>query len=120
MNLMFRFIRFLLLLALDLLRFLTPLFIRFLLFPVLLIMLRLLRDMALLALATAVIGPTQYMDRLAGQWAQRLIEVENDRQHIIQIYLFCRWMAGAVILMDWLILVLFTVQILRVVYWLFT
>ena len=91
-----------------------------LLLPVLLFVLRGLRDLVSISFAATVNGPAQFVDRLAGEWTRRLLELGAPRDRIDPIYRFCRFLAGTVIVLGWILSTLFTVVIFRVIYgWLF-
>ena len=106
MNLLLRVIRFLAALLVVLIR---------LLLPFVLAVLRVLRDLVSISFAATVNDPRQFIDRLASEWTRRIIELVDGRDHIDQIFSFCRLMAGTMIVLGWLVSILFTVAILRVV-----
>ena len=106
MNLLLRVIRFLAALLVVLIR---------LLLPVVLAVLRVLRDLVSISFAATVNDPRQFIDRLAAEWTRRLLELGAPRDRIDQIFSFCRLMAGTMIVLGWLVSILFTVAILRVV-----
>ena len=90
-----------------------------LLLPVLLFVLRALRDLVSISFAATVNGPAPFVDRLAGEWTQRLIELGAPLDRIDQIFSFCRLAARSIIVLGWLISIVFTVEILRVVFGIF-
>ena len=87
-----------------------------LLLPVLLFVLRALRDLVSISFAATVNGPAPFADRLAGEWTQRLIELGAPLDRIDQIFRFCRLAARSIIVLGWLVSIVFTVEILRVVF----
>ena len=90
-----------------------------LLLPVLLFVLRALRDLVAMSFAATVNGPAPFTDRLAGEWTQQLIELGAPLDHIDPIFQFCRLVARSIIVLGWLISIVFTMQILRVVFGIF-
>jgi hypothetical protein len=128
MNLIFRFIRFVVLSIFHLLialisaifRFLVLVVIagifRFVLWPFLVAVFRLLRDLLFLSFRATVNGPTRFIDRLAGEWTQRIFALVDDREHIHEVYQLCRLLVGVLVVLGWIIATLFTVEILRVVF----
>ena len=104
MNLLFRFLLALLIMLVRLL------------LPVLLMVLRGLRSLVSMSFTATINGPTRFIDRLAGEWTERIHEGANNREHIYEVYQLCRFVAGVLIVLGWLISTLFTVEILRVVF----
>ena len=120
MNLLFRFIRFLLVSILQILVSLTITICRLLLLPPLLAVLRLGSALVFFSFRATINGPTRFIDRLAGEWTQRILDLVDDREHIYEVYQLCRLMAGGLIVLGWIVSTLFTVVIFRVIYgWLF-
>jgi len=115
MSLFLRLLRFLALSAFNLLIRLIAVLIRFILLPILQATLRVLLALIFTSFAATVNGPRQFIDRLASEWTRRIIELVDGRDHIDQIFSFCRLMAGTMIVLGWLVSILFTVAILRVV-----
>ena len=105
-------------LFLQLLRFLLALLIVLirLLLPVFLVAVRTLGGLAAMSFAATVNGPTQFIDRLAAQWTQRLLELGAPIDRIDQIFSFCRFTARSMIVLGWLVSVLFTVELIRIVF----
>jgi hypothetical protein len=87
-----------------------------LLLPVLLFMLRTTRDLVSISFAATVNGPAPFADRLAGEWTERLIEMGAPRDRIDQVFALCQFMARLIIVLGWLVSIVFTVEILRVVF----
>lgn len=105
-------------LLMYLIRFLavfTVLIIRFLL-PLILVVLRALLGLISISFAATVNDPREFIDRLAAEWTRWFLERGADREHINQIYSLCRFMVGSMIVLGWAISILFTVEILRVVF----
>src|SRR5688500_786589 len=104
MNLIFRFIRFLFLsiyhLLVDVLsaifRFLVFVvmvgIIRSILWPFLVAVFRIVRDWIFLSFTAAANGPRRFIDRLAGEWTERVIERVEERNHINEIFQLCRFL----------------------------
>jgi hypothetical protein len=90
-----------------------------LLLPVLLFVLRALCDLVSISFAATVNGPAPFVDRLAGEWTQRLVEMGAPPDRIDQIFRFCRLAARSIILLGWIVSIVFTVQLVRVVFGLF-
>jgi hypothetical protein len=101
-----------------LLRILFFLFIQIflLLLPVLVLVLRSLVVLVSISFSATVNGPATFVDRLAGEWAQRLIELGAPPDRIDQIFRFCQLAARSIIVLGWLVSIVFTVQLLRVVF----
>ena len=87
-----------------------------LLLPVLLFVLRALRDVVSISFAATVSGPAPFADRLAGEWTQRLIGLGAPLDRLDQIFRFCQLATQLIIVLGWLVSIVFTVQILRVVF----
>ena len=118
MNLLMRVIRFLTLLAFKLSLSLIAVLIRLLL-PYLFATLRILRTLVFTSLTATVNGPGQYTERLASEWTGQLINLVGFHENIDQIYSLCRFIAGTMILLGWVVSILFTVAVLRIVFGLF-
>ena len=132
MNLIFRSLRFLFLSVFQLLmaaittifRFLvlvvlTAIF-RFVLWPVLALILRLIWNSLFFSLTATVNGPGQFIDRQAGEWTERIYEGSATRDHLVEVFQLCRFLAGLIIVLGWLLTGFFTVSILRIVFGFFT
>src|SRR5215212_6271176 len=87
-----------------------------LLLPVLLFVFRALRDLVSISFSATVNGPAPFTDRLAGEWTQRLIELGAPLDRVDQIFWFCQLMVRSIIVLGWLLSIVFTVQIPRVVF----
>ena len=120
MNLLFRLIRFLFLLVASVLFNLLLTIFRFLVLPVIIAILGALSNLVFLSILAAVEGPTRFIDRLAAEWTRRLLQRGAPMDHIDQMYGSCRVMVGAMIVLGWIVSTLFTVEILRIVFGLFT
>jgi hypothetical protein len=114
MSLVMRFSRFLALLILNFAVFLLSLIFRLFLLPFLMVVFRALLGLIFLSFMATISGPHQYMDRLAGEWTQRFVEVVNDRSHIDEAFQICRLLVAVLIVLGWLVTSLFIVEILRV------
>ena len=115
MNLLLRFIRLLIVTAFKLTRSLLAVLVRFVLLPVLLATLRLLHGLVFTSLTATVTGPGLYIDRLASEWTLQILEMGVQRDDIDQIYRLCRFAVVSRIVLGWVVAILFTVAILRVV-----
>lgn len=115
MNLTVRIIRFLASMVFRLLLVLIATAIHMLM-PVVLAVLRSLRGLTVMSMTAMVHGPAQYTNRLASQWTRRLIELGASREYIDEIYGLCRFTAMSMICAGWVVSVLFSVAILRVVF----
>src|SRR5688572_9354475 len=132
MNLLFRFIRFLVLSVFQLLvvvmttifRFLVLVVLtavlRFVLWPVLVAIMRLIWSLLFFSLTATVNGPRRFIDRLAGEWTERIYEGSITRDHLNEVFQLCRFLVGTLIVLGWLVSGFFTYQILRVVFGFFT
>jgi hypothetical protein len=120
MNLLLRFIRFLVSLIWQVLLNLALAVFRFLMLPLLITILRLGSTLVFFSFWATVNGQTRFVDRLAGEWTQRVLDLVDDREHIHEVYQFCRLLVGGLIVLGWIITGLFTVEILRVVFGFFT
>jgi hypothetical protein len=116
MNLIMRFIRFLAVSALNVLWRLIAIFFQLILLPLLIAVLRLCSGLVFLSFRATVNGPTRFVDRLAGEWTQRVLDLVDDREHIHEVYQLCRLMVGLMIFLGWVVATFFTVEILRVVF----
>ena len=114
MNLLMRLLRFLALLAFRLSLSLIAVLIR-LLMPYLFATLRILRTLVFTSLTATVNGPRQYTDRLASDWTRQLLDLGLPRDNLDQTYSLCRYMAGTMIVLGWIVSILFTVAFLWVV-----
>ncbi len=115
MGLLFRFFRFLSLLTLRLASRLAVVLFH-LLVPLVLRLLHLLWFLVAASFTATVIGPRQYVDRLGADWTGRLIASGLDRDHIDHLYTLCRLAVTARMVLGWVIAVLFTVFMLRLVF----
>ena len=116
MNLIMRFIRFLAVSAFNLLWRLIALFLQLILLPILMAVLRVLFSLIFFSFSATVSGPMQYTDRIASEWTRRLLDIGGSRDHIDQIFVFCQLAVGSLVALGWVVTVLFTVEILRVVF----
>jgi hypothetical protein len=116
MKLLFQLLRFLALLALNLLLSLIAVLLRLLFLPFLWATLRILLALISLSFTATVNNPRQYIDRLAGEWTQRLLDLGVHREYLDQIHSLCRFLAVSTILLGWVVATIFTVAILRVVF----
>ena len=119
MNLLGRFIRFLVVSAFKLLLSLIAVIVRFVVLPILRSALRVLRGLVFTSLVATVNGPRQFTDRLASEWTLRVLDLGIQRDNVDQIYVLCRFLVGSRIVLGWVVAILFTVAVLRVVYGLF-
>src|SRR5688572_15707165 len=108
-----RLLRFLIILVLNILLWLLSVLVRFVLLPLLIAVLRLLRDLVSLSFSATVNGPTRFIDRLAGEWTEKIVESVENRDHIHEIFQLCRFMAGALIIFGWIFIGFFTATLLR-------
>jgi hypothetical protein len=116
MNLLFRFSRFLLSLVWQVLLNLAIAVFRFLLLPLLIAVLRFGSTLVFFSFRATVNGPTRFVDRLAGEWTQRVLDLVDDREHIHEVYQLCRLMIGVLIVLGWTVTGFFTVEMLRIVF----
>jgi hypothetical protein len=114
MNLLLRFIRFLVSLIWQVSLSLALVIFRLLLWPFLIAVLRLGSTLVFFSFRATVNGPTRFIDRLAGEWTQRVLDLVDDREHIREVYQLCRLMVGGLIVLGWVIAGLFIVEVLRV------
>ena len=119
MNLFMRFIRFLAVLAFSILGRLIAIFLQLILLPMLMAVVRVLRDLISFSFTATVNGPVQYTDRLASEWTRRLLELGGPRDQINLIFVFCQLAVGSLVALGWVVTFLFTVEILRIVFGLF-
>ena|SRR5690349_23375102 len=120
MNLLFRSIRSLLLLIASVLFNLLLTLCRFLLLPLLIAVLGALFNLVFLSIQATVNGPGRFIDRLAGEWTRRIFDRVDDREHIHEVYQIYRVLVGGLILLGWSVTGFVTVEILRLVFGLFT
>lgn len=116
MNLLWRFLRWLARLVFDVLFTLASVLLQLIILPALLLVLRACRDLIFFSFRATVFGPARFIDRLAGEWTARFHQVVEDREHIDEVFLLCRLAAGSLVILGWLLTLLFTVEILRVVF----
>jgi len=116
MNLFFRFIRFLFLFILQILLNLTITICRLILLPLLIAVLRLGSALVFFSFRATVNGPAHFVDRFAGDWTRRVLDLVDDREHIHEVYQLCRLIVACLILLGWILTGVFTVEILRVVF----
>lgn len=116
MSLLFRFIRFLVLLTIRLMLGLIVLVSRFVVLPLLLATLRVSGRLVFTSLTATVTGPTQFTDRLASEWTRRVLEMGIRPEDIDQVFRLCRFLVVSMIILGWLVATLFTVAVLRVVF----
>ena len=105
---------------LRILLYLLVLLFRFLVVPLLTLVVRLLRSLVSLSLTATVHGPRGFIDRLAGEWTERIVELTENRRHIAEIFQLCRVLVGTLVVLGWVVATIFTVSILRVVFGFFT
>src|SRR5687768_9714815 len=103
MNLIMRFIRFLAVSAFKVLWRLIAILFQLILLPLLIAVLQLGSTLVFFSFRATVNGPTRFIDRLAGEWTQRVLDLVDDREHIREVYLVCRLMVGGLIVLGWLI-----------------
>ena len=115
MNLLIRITLFIARLAFTILVKLIVAFIR-LLWPFLLAVLRILGSLVSTSLTATVHGPSQFTERLASEWTRRLLDLGVSRDHLDHVHSLCRFLAVSMIVLGWVVTVLFTVAILRVVF----
>ena len=111
-----RKMRFLLLWLLRVLLAVFVMLFRLILFPIILVILRLLRRLVSLSFSATASGPSGFIDRLAGEWAERIVGVVENREHINEIYQFCRILVGTIVVLGWVVSGYFTYQVLRIVF----
>jgi hypothetical protein len=116
MHLVTRGIRFLVVSAIRVLFSLSVILTRLILLPLLLATIRLTGSLIFFSFSATVNGPRQFIDRLAGEWTQSFHETVHDRSHIHEIYQLCRILVIARMVLGWVVLIAFTVAILRVVF----
>ena len=87
-----------------------------LILPFLLMALRGLRGLVLISFTATVNGPTRFIDRLAGEWTERVHEGADNREHLFEVFQLCRFLIGAIIVLGWLVATFVTVEMLRVVF----
>ena len=119
MNLIIQFVSFLAALAFRVLWRLAALFLQLILLPALLVPLRALRALIFFSFSATVSGPMQYTDRVASEWTRRLLELGGSRDHMDQIFVFCHLAVWSLVALGWIVTVLFTVEIIRVVFGIF-
>lgn len=120
MRLIFWLIRFLVLLVVQLLLSLLAAVFRFLLLPLLLAVISLLGSLVFFSISAVVTGPRHFIDRQAGEWTEQIYEGSNNRDHLSQVFQFCRVLVGTLIVLGWSLAGFFTYTILRVVFVFFT
>lgn len=116
MGLLARVLRLLAIVAFNLILGFTVAAFRLIVLPLLLVVLRLCGNLILFSFRATVNGPGRFINRLAGEWTERIHQVVDDRNHIYEVFLLCRFIAGALVVLGWLFTTLFTVAILRVVF----
>jgi len=116
MNLLFRLLRFLTITIFNLLLSLIALVFTLAVLPILIWVVRMLRGLVFLSFTATVNGPGEYTNQLASEWTRGFIERGFDRNRIDEIYSLCRFAAGSVIVLGWVVSILFTVTVLRVVF----
>ena len=87
--------------------------------PIIFTVVRSLRDLVSLSFGATVYGPTRFIDRLAGEWTELFHRQVDDRDHIQEVFQLCRILAGATIVLGWVIAGFFTVIVLRIVFGIF-
>ena len=116
MNPLTRFIRFLAVSVFKLTLSLATALTGFVLLPLLRTTMHLLRHLVFTSFLAAVNGPGMFIDRLATEWTWQVLDLGIPRNDIDQIYILCRFLAGGMIVLGWLISATFTVAVLRVVF----
>jgi hypothetical protein len=116
MNLLIRFIRFLVISTFKLMLELIVVLCRFVLMPFLREVLRVLRRLIFTSLSATVNGPTQFANHLAADWTHQVLELGLAHENIDQIFTLCRFLAGVSIVLGWVVSAFFIVAILRVVF----
>jgi hypothetical protein len=71
--------------------------------PYILLTLRMLRRLMAMSLTATVIGPRQYVDRLASEWTQQLLGLGGLRDHLDQLYRLCHFLATSMIVLGWVV-----------------
>lgn len=84
--------------------------------PVALSALRSLRNLIFMSMTATVHGPRQYANRLASQWTRQVIEMGASIEYIDEIYSLCHFTVMSMIVSGWIVSVVFTTIILRVVF----
>ena len=115
MNLLLRLVLFIVRLISRLLIRILVVLIR-LLIPFILAILRILRALVALSLTAIVYGPRQFTELLALEWTRRLLDLGVSRDHLDRLYSLCRCLVFSTIVLGWVVTILFTVAILRVVF----
>ena len=116
MNLLLRLLRFLAVSIFNLLVSLLMVVLIHLFMPITPAVLRALGGLISLSFAATVNDPRQFTDRLASEWTRRILQSGGDLNRIDQIYSFCRLVAGTTIVLGWVLSIIFTVTVLRVVF----
>lgn len=115
MNLVIRVIRFITVLAFNLLIRLLLVLFRLLL-PIVISLLRMMRTLVATSLVATVNGPSLYTEQLASAWTRRLLDIGVSRDYLDQVFGLCRFLATSTIVLGWVVTALISVAILRVVY----
>ena len=116
MNLLFRLLRFLAITIFNFLLSLIALMFTLIVLPILIWVVRTLRALVFMSFTATVHGPPVFASRLASQWTRGFLESGADRNRIDQIYSLCYFAAASMIVLGWVISILFTVTVLRVVF----
>ena len=116
MKLLFRLLGVLVLAAGRLLLLLLVTIFQILLLPILIIAFRLLQRLIFFAFTAIVNNPRQYINRLAGEWTERIHEGSVNRNHMNEVFQFCRFLVGAIVVLGWLVAGVFTYLLFRVAY----
>ncbi len=116
MNLLFRLLRFLTVTIFNLLLSLIALIFTLAVLPLLIWVVRMLRGLVFLSFTATVHGPGEYTNQLASEWTRGFIERGFDRTRIDEIYGLCWFGAASLIILGWVVSILFTVTVLRVVF----
>ena len=120
MNLLFRLLRFLTVTIFHFLLSLIALIFTLAVLPLLTWVVRMLRGLVFLSFTATVNGPGEYTNQLASEWTRGFIERGFDRNRIDEIHSLCRFAAGSLIVLGWVVSILFTVTLIRVIYgWFF-
>ena len=86
------------------------------LLPIVLVLLRGLIGLISISFAATVNGPRPFVDRLAGEWTHHLLERGAPPDRIDLLFGLCQFAARSIIVLGWIISIVFTVQVLRVVF----
>ena len=110
--------RFVLFIARLTFNFLVWLFVRLLrlLLPVIRTLLVWLLRLVTTAIVASATGPREYIERMASEWTRRLITLGVSGDHLDSAYRLCHLLAASTIVLGWIIVLLFSVAVIRVVF----